>query len=233
MRKKIYKWHRTLSLVIAVPVILWAASGFMHPVMTNIRPKIATQFYPSPGIDYNQINIPLQQCLLQNKIDSFTNVHIVRMGGQQFYQIIIDNNNLDIRYFSSKTGQLLKDGDELYARFLANYFLEGSGKKDNSNDISSRNELAAMSYHDCCMRAMLNIMNSRGSKITGVTRVTHFDGEYKYINHLLPVYKVSFDRNDGIRIYVETASGRFSFAIDNRGEMTSTKYLSDFSRVNL
>jgi len=36
MRKNIYKWHRTLSLIIALPVVRWAASGFMHPIMTNI-----------------------------------------------------------------------------------------------------------------------------------------------------------------------------------------------------
>jgi hypothetical protein len=41
MKKKIYQWHRTTSLIIAIPVILWAASGFMHPIMTTIRPKVA------------------------------------------------------------------------------------------------------------------------------------------------------------------------------------------------
>ncbi|HSC38876.1 MAG TPA: hypothetical protein VLD19_13435, partial [Chitinophagaceae bacterium] len=42
------------------------------------------------------------------------------------------------------------------------------------------------------------------------------DNEYKYINRLLPVYKVSFDRPDGIRIYVETGQDRFAFAMDNK-----------------
>ncbi len=211
MRKKIYKWHRTLSLIIAVPVISWAASGFMHPLMTNIRPNIATQFYPSAVIDSSQLQMPLQQCLYANKIDSINNVHIVQMGGQQFYQVIKDNKGADIRYFSTKTGSLLKNGDELYARFLAKYFLEGGDKKD-----AAYTEPMAMSDHDCCMMATANIMNSHGAKITNVSKLDHFDGEYKYINRLLPVYKVSFDRADGIRIYVETASGRFGFAVDNK-----------------
>lgn len=212
MRKKIYKWHRTLSLIISVPVILWAASGFMHPVMTNIRPHIATQSYVAPNIDTSQINTSLHQCLLENKIDSFYNIHIVQMGGQQFYQVIMDNNDLDIRYFSTKTGKLLHNGDELYARFLAKTFLEGNGKKDSSGAAT----YTAMSDNDCCMMATSNIMNSHGAAIIAVNRITGFTEEYKYINRLLPVYKVSFDRSDGIRIYVETASGRFGFAVDNK-----------------
>jgi hypothetical protein len=209
MRRKIYKWHRTLSLIIALPVILWASSGFMHPLMTNIRPQIATQSFSVPPIDAAQINVPLQECLHQNKIDSFSNVHIVQMGGQQFYQVILDDHNLDIRYFSTRTGKVLKDGDRLYARFLAKSFLEGNGRKEN--DI----EPMGMSVHDCCLMATMSIMNSAGSKITGVKRITEFDGEYKYINRLLPVYRVSSNRSDGIHIYVETAGSRYSYAVDH------------------
>jgi hypothetical protein len=209
MRKNIYRWHRTLSLIIALPILLWASSGFMHPLMTNIRPKIATQSLTIPPIDLAQLNVPLQSCLRQNNIDSFSNVHIVHMGGQQFYQVIIDDQHLDIRYFSSRTGKVLKNGDRLYARFLAKSFLEGDGSKQQEI------EPATSSLHDCCLMATMSIMSSVGAKITSVSRVTAFDGEYKYINRLLPVYRVSFNSADGIRIYVETAGSRFSYAVDN------------------
>jgi uncharacterized iron-regulated membrane protein len=46
--------------------------------------------------------------------------------------------------------------------------------------------------------------------------LTAFDKEYKSINRLLPVYKVGFERPDGIRIYVETTQDRFAFAMDNK-----------------
>jgi hypothetical protein len=209
MRKKIYKWHRTLSLIIALPVLLWASSGFMHPLMTNIRPQIATQSFSVPPIDLAQINVSLQDCLQQNKVDSFHNVHIVEMGGQQFYQVILDEHNFDIRYYSTRTGKVLKNGDRLYARFLAKAFLEGDGTKPA--DV----EPVSSSLHDCCLMATMSIMSSKGAKITGVNQVTSFDGEYKYINRLLPAYRVSFDRADGIRIYVETSGSRFSYAVDN------------------
>lgn len=35
-----------------------------------------------------------------------------------------------------------------------------------------------------------------------------FDGQYQPVNHLLPVWKVAFDRPDGIDIYVETGQSR-------------------------
>lgn len=219
MRKNIYKWHRTLSLIIALPVLLWAISGFMHPIMTNIRPAVASQFYTAPAIDTSQINTSLQQTLTLNRIDSFSNVRIVQMGGQQFYQVMLDNKRTDVRYFSTKTGNLLKNGDDLYARFMGKQFLEGLGKKDSA---AASEEPMAMSDHDCCIMATANIMNSKGAKITNVEKVSGFTSEYKYINRLLPAHKVSFDRKDGIRIYVETAGSRFAFAMDNKRAVFDT-----------
>lgn len=215
MRKNIYKWHRTLSLIISFPVLCWALSGFMHPVMTNIRPGIASQFYKAPVIDSSQIMVSLNQVFVNNRIDSFSNARIVQMGGQQFYQVMLKDDDSDIRYFSTKTGNLLTNGDQLYAQFLARQFLEGAETKDSTGEEQPV-EPMAMSAHDCCIMATMNIMNSRGAKITDVEKITGFTGEYKYINRLLPVYKVSFGRKDGIRIYVETAGSRFSFAMDNK-----------------
>ena len=60
LRKNIYKWHRTTSLIIAIPVFLWALSGFMHPIMTTFRPKVGTQFLPPQAIDSSKIKLPLQ-----------------------------------------------------------------------------------------------------------------------------------------------------------------------------
>ncbi len=71
--------------------------------------------------------------------------------------------------------------------------------------------------HDCCTNTMAAIMNTtRGAKVTQVDLIEQFDGEYKYVNRYLPAYKVSFDRADGVRIYVETAQDRFAFAVDNK-----------------
>lgn len=46
------------------------------------------------------------------------------------------------------------------------------------------------------------------SAIKSILLQNSFDGDYQPINHLLPVYKVSFNRPDGMDIYIETGQSR-------------------------
>jgi len=48
------------------------------------------------------------------------------------------------------------------------------------------------------------------SHIRSMTKITSFNGEYQYVNRLLPVWKLSFDRKDKMDIYVETAQSRLA-----------------------
>ncbi|QNK61173.1 PepSY domain-containing protein [Pedobacter sp. PAMC26386] len=48
------------------------------------------------------------------------------------------------------------------------------------------------------------------SKIVSIAEITSFTDEYKYINRLLPVWKVSFDRKDRMDVYVETSQSRLA-----------------------
>ena len=70
IKKNIYKWHRIISIVIAIPVVLWAASGFMHPIMSSFRPKVATQFLSAKAIDSSYEKKSLEKALEINQIDS-------------------------------------------------------------------------------------------------------------------------------------------------------------------
>lgn len=53
------------------------------------------------------------------------------------------------------------------------------------------------------------------AKVVDAELVKDFDEEYLPINRLLPVYKVSFDRKDGIRLYVDVTTDRLGLAMDN------------------
>lgn len=46
------------------------------------------------------------------------------------------------------------------------------------------------------------------SGIKAATLQTRFDGQYQPINHLLPVWKIAFNRADGMDIYIETGQSR-------------------------
>src|ERR1044072_9435406 len=86
-RKEIYTWHSTLSLIIAIPVLLWAVSGFMHPLMTNIRPNVVTQKLPQVAIDSNKIRVLLSVALEKNHITAFHSVRLVHIDTNFFYQV--------------------------------------------------------------------------------------------------------------------------------------------------
>ena len=219
IRKNIYKWHRTTSMIIAIPVLLWAISGFLHPIMTNIRPKIATQFIKPAVIDSSTIKMPLQEALQKNGIDSFLSVRLIAIDTNWFYQVKLLHSP-ELEYYSVSNGKKLNKGDWLYAQYLARIFLEGQ-KKDSippSNRIMNTNLQS-----DCCDAASNCVLKpKKGAPVKDISLLTSFDAEYKSINRLLPVYKVSFERPDAIRIYVETGQDRFSVAIDRNRAWFST-----------
>jgi len=180
IKKNIYKWHRIISIVIAIPVVLWAASGFMHPIMSSFRPKVATQFLSAKAIDSSYKKITLEKALSINKIDSFKNVRLIHIDTNWFYQVQLIGKD-ELVYLSVKNGKLLKK------------------------------------VADCCDAATVCVLKpKKGTKVKDVHKLTSFDDEYKNINRVLPVYKVEFKREDGIRVYVETSQDRFAFAVDNK-----------------
>ena len=58
------------------------------------------------------------------------------------------------------------------------------------------------------------------SVVSGVDKITAFDSDYLYIDRLLPVYRVTFDRPDEMRAHVETATGRLATLTDDRKALT-------------
>ena len=53
-------------------------------------------------------------------------------------------------------------------------------------------------------------LEDQKSKVISSEIITSFDSQYKYVNRYLPVYKLTFDRPDGMEIYVETASSKLA-----------------------
>jgi len=246
MKKQLYQWHRRFSIIIAIPVLLWASSGFMHPLMTNIRPAIATQGWPSRVIDSGRLSFPLPEALHKHHLDSFAAVRLVHIDTNWFYQVqpaarrTGGTTSPAIQptvpvYLSCRNGNVLAAGDWLYAQYLARHFLEGEATTPATASPAAARPIASVTARltvipatmqmaapaegapDCCGAATECVLHpARGAKVANVSLLTGYDKEYKSINRLLPVYRVSFERPDGIRIYVETTQDRFSFAMDNK-----------------
>jgi hypothetical protein len=216
--KKIYKWHRTISLIIAIPVVLWAGSGFMHPIMTNFKPVIATQFLKQIPVENEKIKLSLNGALKLNGIDSFHNFRFVHIDTLWFYQVLLKPNVHPI-YLSANNGKMLKNGDRIYAQYLAKQFLEGQYQY-GKDSLKTEAESTETTQRDCCDEATkCVVMNKKGAQVSSVEPIYSFNEEYGNINRLLPAYKVSFLRDDNIRIYVETAQDRFAYAVDDKRAM--------------
>ena len=208
IRKNIYRWHRTSSLIIAVPVLMWSLSGFLHPVMSSFKPDVRNQFLPSRSIDTSKIHISLQQALLSNGITSFHNFRIINLAQNYFYQVQQLNSDT-LTYINCNDGKLLKGGDQLYASDLAQRYLSEPISKEKQNTwhqmASHMNPLMMLSYES---------KSYTKTNISKIELVKEFNTEYKSSNVLLPVYRVNFDRSDKIRLYIETSTDRMATAVD-------------------
>lgn len=214
-RKNIYAWHRTLSLIVALPVFLWAVSGFMHPLMTNIKPEIATPFIVPKPIDTNQIRMGIGEILKQHNIKTYHRFRLISIDTNWFYQIQV-KPKIKPLYFSTVNGKGLVNGDELYAQYLGDKFLSGD-KKKNSNSSLNSNIISNDKASDCCASATACVKDAISkSPVKQVQYIQSFDKEYKEINRLLPAYKISYQRKDGIRLYFETTSDRLAYAVDDQ-----------------
>lgn len=212
MLKLLYRWHRVLSIIIAIPVLLWAISGFMHPIMSTIRPAVRLQQLPAVPLDTAKVRMGPGEVLSLHGIDLVHDLRVVHIGSNFFYQVQLRRGEVPA-YFSTADGRLLRNGDDLYARHLARQFLEGVGNASGKpmKDMNGTPE------HDCCVSATRIVMDQpTGAPVTGVERLVSFTDEYDEIQRILPAYQVKFGRADGIRIYVETIQDRFVHAVDDR-----------------
>ncbi len=208
LRKNIYRWHRTTSLIVAVPLLLWTFSGFLHPVMNAFKPNVKSQVLAPVTIDTSKIGISLSQALLHHQIDSIRNFRIVKLDTAYYYQLQLAQQ-APLVYIHTASGAILKNGDALYAEQLAQQFLNGT-----SNVVPAR-EACHDAKEDNFLQAAA-IIYSSGSPVAEVKYLSRFDQEYKGSQKILPVYKVAFQRSDDIRLYVETKADRLVYAVDRR-----------------
>ena len=212
IRKNIYRWHRISSLIVALPILLWALSGFLHPIMNSFRPDVRNQFLPATAIDTSKIHISLQEALMCNEINTFHNFRIIKLDNNYFYQVQQLHTDT-LTYLSCSDGKQLQGGDQLYASDLAQRYLSEPVSKEKQN---SWHQMAG----DMSPSLMLAYEPKYYTKtnITEIELIKEFSSEYKTSNVLLPVYRVNFDRGDRIRLYIETSTDRLATAIDSKKE---------------
>jgi len=120
-KRRWYKWHRRLGIIVLIPIILWTVSGTMHPLMANwFRPNLAHQEPATPILSPENIKLSLNELLSLQHITTFSNFRIVLFDTSYYYQI--DFGKSGLRYFKADNGEELEHGDELYADQLARFY---------------------------------------------------------------------------------------------------------------
>ena len=67
-----------------------------------------------------------------------------------------------------------------------------------------------------------HFVGDANSAIASVTIIEAFDDDYLHINRLLPVTRVTFQREDNIRAYIDTQQGRLATLVDDNKAATGT-----------
>lgn len=123
MKRNFYIWHRYLGIVACAVVFVWSLSGFLHPLMSWTQPRPAKMMLPPVPLKAEAVSITPAQALAQNNLASIRDFNVVSYGGQSYYQIkTVDDAPLV--YLNTRDGSLLPNGDERYAIWLAQQYLQ-------------------------------------------------------------------------------------------------------------
>lgn len=121
MKTTLFKLHRKLSYFLALPVLLWALSGLLHPFMANwMRPEIAHTFLPpKPLKPSSELISPAQ---VYSDLPGLHQLSLIKIKGAPVYLATTTNHELLFR--DAKTGQPIHDAEQSYAEQLARAYLD-------------------------------------------------------------------------------------------------------------
>ncbi|GAB3836073.1 PepSY-associated TM helix domain-containing protein [Hymenobacter jeollabukensis] len=218
------KYHRAVGLAVALVTLTFASSGAFH-VYLKLHPDERLRYQHAPILAADRLAVDLTQLPLDWA--RVQNVALAEFDGELYYQVFqlpaedADHTNgkptgastgqpvevvsaAPISYYRASTGQLLLEGAERHARFLATRFFQQ----------------AAGPY-------------AATPAIEQTALVDHFEGEYGFINKRLPVVKVVLRTPSQTTLYVEPATGRLAARVDNldRYEGLSFAFLHKYHAV--
>lgn len=118
---KFYRSHRFYARLVAVPTILWALSGMLHPIMANwFKPTIAHQTLPSSTFSWQADWLEPRQLADKNQLSTLEQLHLVKIGDQVAYQHQTAEGST--AYFNINTGALMPNAEVQLVKQLASGF---------------------------------------------------------------------------------------------------------------
>lgn len=176
--KNSMRWHKKVSWVGGIALIMFAFSGMLHPIMSWTGPKAAVFYPPQVEISSKEVNA-IPAILARHGIEHAILTKIVPAPAGAILQVTQSNNG-PRDYYDLETGEMLPGYDEIQARWLARYY---TGLTE--------------------------------APIKSVDFLTEFSADYAWVNRLLPVYRVTFDVEDGRTAFIYTELGALASLTNN------------------
>ncbi len=188
MKRLLYLWHRRIGVLVLVPLLMFTLSGLLHPTMRLTRPEPAKMFYPAPVWPAeSQHWLSPSQLVSQNPITISQNLSLSEITG-------IRPVKLGEQWFF----QLWQD------RNTSSVFLDAHTGAVQSSGVQQYAEQLARHYS-----------GDKKSAVLDTQLITQFSSEYPEVNRLLPVWKVSFERDDGLTVFVDIRQDRLGTLSDD------------------
>lgn len=172
--------HRRIAWTAGVAAILWALSGFSHPLMVWSTPRPATMAPPPvPALDLAGAR-PAGEIAAAAGMAQLVEVRALAVGDSAAW-LLRESADSPRRWFDAFTGGEIYGHDRLRAERMARHY---TGRRD-PNIVSARH-------------------------------VAAFDSGYREVNRLLPVHEIVFPGEEGLRVYIDTATGRLAAMANDR-----------------
>jgi len=237
------KRHRTLGLWVAFVTFTFAFSASYH-LWQKFTPDRRDDVARVSLFAAEDLTIPLAGSFAYGDLATLpiTQVSLARVGGQPYYRLVstVFYGQPAVQYRSTRTGQLLPDGEFRYAAELGQEFM--AKLNITAPGAAAANSESSSAAADCCEAPGLvaETKTAIGSpaaspapaqaNLLSPELVTKFAGEYGFVNKRLPVVKLAFAGAGHPALYVEPATGRLAAFVtdDARREGLSFAVLHKF-----
>jgi len=115
------RWHRRLGIVACIPMLMWCFSGVLHPLMSRLKPHVATSHAPALALKTGELLIAPQMALNRLDMKQTHDMRLVRFGGHLWWQVFATADAIPV-YVNAASGKVNANGDQAYAMYLARLF---------------------------------------------------------------------------------------------------------------
>ncbi len=118
----LHRWHRRIALASAPLALAWALSGFIHPILSSLQPRPATQAPPQVQVSVQEGDRPLSTVLQAAGVPAFLNARVIGLNGTAVYLVDLPGQG-ERAGFQTRNGLALPGADASHAVALARHYL--------------------------------------------------------------------------------------------------------------